>query len=343
MRTVAFAWPGLPDYAARCIRAFVDRHPDDRVVVVGTKPSVPIKGMEASLGNDVLWINGADPSISWQRLGSPVPDALIVGGAFLPALRRLADECFSRDRRVLLASDQNWTGSIRQRLIDPLRMRLNRIHSYSGILVPGESGEEYYSRTVGHGRIFQGLYGADPSVFHGGVSLPERPKLFVFVGQFIARKNVIGLAKAFIRFSSRHPEWRLRLCGSGKQRKEIPTHSKIEILDFVQPQGLADIYRQARCLVLPSVEEHWGVVVHEAALSGCALALTKRVGAAQDLAHPLNSALFEARSDVAIEQALEKLASWSDKEWSNAECISRDLAKKFGPAVFSDSIARALM
>ena len=62
---------------------------------------------------------------------------------------------------------------------------------------------------------------------------------------------------------------------------------------FVQPEALAAEYSQARIFCLPSVDEHWGLVVHEAALSGCVLALSERVGAAEDLLGDDNGVRFD--------------------------------------------------
>ena len=39
---ICFAWPGFPQYASRCIAAFV-RKSQERVVVVATVPDVPVR------------------------------------------------------------------------------------------------------------------------------------------------------------------------------------------------------------------------------------------------------------------------------------------------------------
>ena len=86
--------------------------------------------------------------------------------------------------------------------------------------------------------------------------------------------------------------WELELYGSGPLRDELnrtieqseqSNNRTIHLHDFLQPEELAAKYREARIFCLPSLEEHWGLVVHEAALSGCALLLSNRVGAAEDL------------------------------------------------------------
>lgn len=342
MSKIAFAWPGLPDYASRCIRAVIDRH-GVPVPVIGTRPGVPIEGMEDSLGQEIHWIDGKDVDITWEKLGLSPPAVLIQGGYFLPAFNSLGRQCRARGGKVVLTSDLNWTGRLRQRLLDPLIVRVKTQQKFDGFFVPGRSGQRYYQQVLGAVAFtVTGLYGADPVLFNNGAPLVDRPKTFLFVGQFIPRKNVLGLARAFIRFAADHPDWNLRLCGSGEQRGEVPMHLRIRIENFVQPPQLAELLREARCLVLPSLEEHWGLVVHEAALTGCALALTDVVGAGDDLARPQNSVLFPAGDDVAIERALRDIAAWDTAQWQSAERVSRDLAREFGPEPFADAVDEIL-
>ena len=108
----------------------------------------------------------------------------------------------------------------------------------------------------------------------------------------------------------------------------------------MQPREISAAMRDARCLVLPSIKEPWGLVVHEAALSGCALALSTSVGSAADFAEPANSVLFKPGSVDAIEAALHEIDSWDSYHWSAAEAASIRLASKFGPQTFADSVDR---
>lgn len=340
MISMAVTCVGLPDYMARCIRALIEDG-DGPVEVVATRPSVPIEGMERSLGKPVHWIDGDRAGLGWSELGLEPPRVLLQGGYYLPAFRSLAEEVLENGGKVVLGSDNNWQGGLRQRFIDPLRHRLLLRRNFDGVMTPGAAGIRY-SRAMGYGAdcIAPGLYGADPALFNGGPPLVERPRTFLFVGQLIPRKNVIGAAAAFERAAGDLEGWNFEICGSGMQRAEIPRHPAIRVRDFVQPPQLAELMRQARCLVLPSLEEHWGVVVHEAALSGCALVLTDVVGAAPDLACGENAVLIPPGDDAAIERALREIASWSDARWVTAEATSRALGAEFGPHRFSTELRR---
>ena len=340
MTSIAVTWVGMPDYTARCIRTLIDEF-DGRVEVVATRPNVPIEGMERSLGQPVHWIDGQRRGLSWSDLGLERPDFMLLGGYYLPSFRSLAEEVRKAGGKVVLGTDNNWQGTLKHRFVDPLRHRLLLRHRFDGVMTTGQSGMRY-SRAMGYraDRIVPGLYGADPVLFNGGPPLAARPKSFLFVGQLIERKNVLGTALAVSRLAGDHPGWALQICGSGPLRDVLPQHPAIHILDFVQPPQLAELMRGARCLVLPSLEEHWGVVVDEAALSGCALALSRAVGAADDFARDDNAVLFPPGDDIAIERALRQMIAWDDVRWEKAEATSRALGAEFGPHRFSRELRR---
>jgi len=334
---IAFAWPGLPDYAARCIRAVIDRQ--IHVTVIGTRPEVPIEGMEASLGQQVRWIDGHDIPLTFEKLGLDPPEIFFCGGYAVPAMRSLTADCNERGIPVILLSDNYLHGSLMSRAAVALRHRLILRRRYSGIFVPGEAGRAY-ALAMGYrpAQIRTGLYSADPTLFHDGPPLCDRRKRFLFVGSFIDRKNVLVLTEAFIRFAQSHPDWELCLCGSGPLKARIPEFDRILVHDFVQPHQLAEMMQEARCLVLPSLKEHFGLVVHEAALSGCALALSDAVGAGADLATADNAIVFHNGDTAAIQRTLDKMAGWSDAQWRRAERNSVDLAARISPGHFANSI-----
>lgn len=338
MQSIVFSWSGLPDYAARCIRSVIDRHPGV-VSVIATRPVVPIEGMEESLGQDVFWLDGSRHDLTWADFGLRSPDLFFQGGYYWPAFNALGAQCRRHGGKVVCLADTAWQGSLRQMFIDPVRHRAVLRSKFNGLFVPGLSGLRH-ARCMGYSPVstLSGLLGADPALFSAGKSLANRPKTFLFVGRLEPIKNVLGLVAAFKRFSASRPDWRLKICGSGSQREGIELHPRIQIDDYLQPADVAKAMQEARCLVLPTLREAWGLVVHEAALSGCALALSTSVGSAADFADPANSVLFKPGSVDAIESALHKIASWDDEKWKSAEATSLRLSSKFGPQAFADSV-----
>lgn len=339
---IAFSWNGLPQYAARLLRAAIEQLGGNAIPVIGTRPSVPVKGMEAALGQTVYWIDVDSPK-SWAELNLAVPKLFFQSGWAYPGFNKLGAEVKAKGGKVIGLSDANWRGDFRQKVLGPLAFRLQKRRLFDAMIVPGQSGQRLM-RYFGFPdeRVFTGMYGADPALFGGGEPLRARPKSFLFVGQFIDRKNVLKLSQAFIRFYDDHPDWTLRLTGSGELRDMIPQHPAIIIEDFVQPEHLAERYRQARFFVLPSKVEAWGLVVHEAALSGCGLVLSKTVGSGYDLADTQNAIRFEPSTVDKLEAALRSAAARSDDQLALIEARSRNIARGFGPEKFAQSCTEAM-
>jgi glycosyltransferase involved in cell wall biosynthesis len=323
---IGFSWAGLPDYAARCIGHFISRY-DGKVTILATRPNVPIEGMEESIGCEVRWIDERTENIKkWSDVGSEIPDLFFQSGVFVNTFNRLGDECRFSKKPVVLLSDNNWTGSFSQSIIQPLRHRLLLRKKFFGVFVPGKSAKKY-SVKMGYSdsKVLCGMYGADPILFGGGIPSAERKKTMIYVGQFVRRKNVCAMAKAFARFSNDYPQWNLIMCGSGELKNSIIEHKNITTQDFVQPEILAEMLRQARCLVLPSLEEHWGVV-------------SDAVGASADFACPDNSIIFKAEDENSIYRSFCHFANLEAKDWHIAEKASRSLASDFGPKSFADTV-----
>lgn len=336
--TVAFTWSGLPDYAARCIRVFAASYPG-RVDVIATRPVVPLVSVENTLGSTVVWISGLEQKLSWERLGLPTPHVFIQGGYSVASFRSLGSAVKRKNGYVICMSDAAWRKKWRQRLIDPIRHQLIIGPSLDGWLVPGESGRQYAAK-MGYSplAVWDGMLAADPNLFFSDRLLAARSKIIAFVGRVEHIKNILGLIDAFQTFSGTNPDWWLHIYGEGQLSGLIPAHPRIRRFGFLQPAELSVELRNVRCLCLPSFKEPWGLVVHEAALSGCALALSKEVGAVDDLAGEKNALIFNPTDRNDLLRALQSMTEWDDERWNSAQQESLELSKKFNPSRFSDSV-----
>ncbi len=333
--SVSFMWPGFPDYAARSIRHFIAQS-QCNVSVIATKPQIPIGGMENSLGQAVVWVDGTDKTLTWEKLSLHKPHIVFQGGWSEPAFNILSEHARRSGAKIILMNDQNWRGGFRQHVLDPVRYRLFHRKKFDATLVPGKSAERF-AHAVGFSKnkIAKGVYGADPQVFSVRTPLHLRSKKFIFVGQLIARKNILALVEVFLKLVKLCPEWSLEIVGNGALADKLSAHPQISIHGFMQPKKLALLLQNSRCLVLPSHDEHWGVVAHEAVCCGCALALSRAIGSAADLANYENSVSFRSTNSVDMFEALHKITKWTDDEWRRAEATSLRFAENFGPAVFS--------
>lgn len=334
MIPVAFSWNGLPQYAARQLAAASADLGQD-CPVVGSRAQVPVRGVEGALGRPVHWVDASRPS-TWGELGLDVPRVFFQSGWAYPAFNALGDEVRASGGKVCLLMDNNWRGTFRQ-MLGAIWFRLFQRHKFEAVLVPGKSGRRL-ARWYGmpDEAIFEGMYGADPQLFFNGPPLANRPKRIIFVGQYIERKGCVPLARAFASIAHRLPGWELCMYGSGPLQSNIPAHPQIKVHGFVQPEKLGELYRESRIFALPSVTEAWGLVVHEAALSGCQLLLSDAIGSAPDFATPLNARTFLTGNEKALSEALLALASEADL--SAAQKCSLTMAKSHGPHVFANQI-----
>lgn len=328
MNRIAVAWNGLPHYAARLLRAGIERV-EEPVHVLGSRPSVPIEGMEEVLGQPIHWID-SETSQSWTELDVPVPDLFLHTGWRYPGFNSLGQGVREQGGRVVSMIDNRWKNTMRQ-WGGAVLFRFRYRRWFDAVWVPGASGHRL-CRFLGMSDedIYEGLYGADPKIFTEGPPLHEREKVLLFVGQLIPRKGIDLLLQAFRRFRSDHPDWRLQIIGEGKV--DIPSSEPgLTRLGFLQPHDVGRKMRESRFLVLPSREDHWGLVVHEAALSGCGLLVSENVGAAPDLVTSENGVVYQAGSVKPLQEAMEKAAHAGDDWLYKAFRTSRSLGGNFGP------------
>ena len=333
---LAFGWNGLPQYGARLLAAAF-RAVGHSFPVVASRPEVPIQGMEEHLGSQVDWIDPRVPA-SWHDLQRPVPQVYFQPGWAYPAFNRLGDEVRANGGRVCLVFDNNRTGALKQRA-GAVAFRATQLRRYSAAFVPGKSGRDL-ARAMGFPaeKIWTGLYGADDGLFTPSVPLRNRPKVILFVGQYIQRKGCVPFAEAFASVSNAIPDWEIHLYGQGEWRSRIPLHPQIKVSGFTQPEDLAGLYQNARVLALPSFHESWGLVVHEACLTGCQLLLSDRIGSAADFATPENALLFRPGQQDAMSRAILEIANRSASALDRAEASSLEVARTHGPSVFARNV-----
>ena len=251
--------------------------------------------------------------------------------------------------RVIAMVDNNFNFSFGE-VIKAIRFRAFLRQKYDGFLVPGKSAKRllmFYG--VSERDIGTNLYSADSTIFANGMALSERLKRIVFVGQLCERKNVLTLLDAFVLSGIYKEGWTLSYFGSGPLRDELISRiakqkmgNSVEVNAFKQPEQLAEEYRRSCGFVLPSVEEHWGLVVHEAALSGCLLLLSDCVGAAADLATERNAILFNPTVVSSIAKAFVKMTTFDNLRLKECQYESLRLARKISIGGFVESLQSLL-
>ncbi len=121
---------------------------------------------------------------------------------------------------------------------------------------------------------------------------------FLAVARFVEKKNLSLALAAYARFRAASPDSprRLHLCGGGALEPQLRAEAAaLGIADHVRFTGFASqaevagFMAEALCLLLPSREEQWGLVVNEALAHALPLLVSENVGARDTLVHNLEN------------------------------------------------------
>jgi glycosyltransferase involved in cell wall biosynthesis len=142
---------------------------------------------------------------------------------------------------------------------------------------------------------------------------------YLFVGRFIESKGLDVLLEAFRRLD-RGELW---IAGDGPLRATVEAaavpNPRIRLLGHLDGAALAEVYPQSDVLVVPSLYEPWGLVVHEGLAYGLPVIVTDQVGAGDDLIDPgTNGYVVPAGSSEPLAEAMHAVATWAPEQWEAA-------------------------
>lgn len=122
---------------------------------------------------------------------------------------------------------------------------------------------------------------------------PWAQRAFVAVARYVPKKNLAFLIAVYAKFREMDPlsPRRLVLCGGGPLESELRSKAAelgveewVDFTGFVGQSSVASYLASALCLLLPSTEEQWGLVVNEALAFSLPVILSSNVGAIDSLA-----------------------------------------------------------
>lgn len=119
---------------------------------------------------------------------------------------------------------------------------------------------------------------------------------FLFCGQLINRKNILNVIEAFSSINDSNIN--LNILGSGELINEVKQFAKkdlrINLLGFVEPKDIYNIYTNNDIFILPSLDDGWALVINEAMASSMPIIGTKEVGAIEEfIIHKENGFICE--------------------------------------------------
>ncbi len=282
-RRYLFLYTRLPDYFYCCVEHLLKMVSGAEATIVcypkdNSAPYEYAAGSNISIISKQNFLRGHDPFTEIK------PDLVYVAG--------WGDKEYNQKLRqwrglvpVIMGMDNPWKATLRQYAAVTLAQLFGRKRS-DYIWVPGYPQYEF-ARRLGFApaRILKGLYCADVQKFKKTDT--ERKKRILFVGRMVDYKRPGWLLEAFVGLLEQYPElgdWELQMVGNGPLQEALQEKYRgvrqVSFISFVQPAELVKYYREAAVFCLPSMHEHWGVVVQEAAAAGLALLLSDTCGAA---------------------------------------------------------------
>ena len=200
----------------------------------------------------------------------------------------------------------------------------------------GTHNRNYYLlRGVKKEAIIEGYYAVDNTALlnkGANVKIVEKSEKvrMMYVGKLTKRKRIDFLINSFISSKLLREKANLEIVGDGELGEYVADHQCENIIwhGFQGQDSLMSYLREADVLVIPSVNEMWGLVVNEAMLSKCAIIASDQVGSAIDLVNNNeNGYIFKADCGQELVKSLERVVNLSVDELSEYQNKSLEIIK----------------
>ena len=247
------------------------------------------------------------------------PSLFVVSGWQDKTYLRLCLKYRRSGPKIIVGFDDQWHSQIHQQLallIGKLRLfHLFFTHAWVAGIYQFE-----YARKLGFRKteVINDLYSADLDLYHSE-SQPAVGNLEANTILIVARlekvKGLDLLAQAWTQSEYRKGNWRLKICGTGSLEQRLTGIDGIDLLGFMSPSHVKKEIQSAKFVLLPSIREPWGVVIHEYLSMGKPVITTNIVGAASTfLIHGFNGFKYESKNITALVKVLNKAFSMEEAE-----------------------------
>ena len=183
-------------------------------------------------------------------------------------------------------------------------------------------------------------YGVRLDTFHRSTPPPDIRERFevIFAGQVSLRKGIPYLLEAFARV--RHPHKRLRIIGAMNPAfksvlARLPQQS-VEFLGAVPQAELARIMGESHVLVLPSVEDGFGLVMGQAMNCGCPVIASTNTGGEDLFSDGEEGFTVPIRDVAALTDRMERLVQQPSLQARMSDASMRRIATLGGWDEYGD-------
>jgi glycosyltransferase involved in cell wall biosynthesis len=281
-----------------------------------------------------------------SEINSFQPDLILVSGR-MDSLYLKVLLVYKGEIPIVSGFDSQWENNIKSYLKISLRKRL--FHKYFDyIWVPGYR-QYYFARMLGfkNSQILKSLYSGNFDLFCKRIqpSFKDTSEsiYILFVGRVELIKGVDVLLLAFNYLIKKYPNIKLVIAGNGSLLDSIDSPSIIKLGFLNQVELLNWINNKDIIFCLPSRNEPWGVVVHEAAAAALPIVVSSYVGSLDDFViNNYNGKVLDKLTLNSLVDSLEMLINLSFNERQDMGLRSRNLAAKITPKISAASLRQVL-
>jgi glycosyltransferase involved in cell wall biosynthesis len=284
----------------------------------------------SSFFRDIKWIS-SDKKYTWDQLGLEIPDIYFQSGSNIKSFNYLAKiTSENKNSKLIFCADNIPDSKNITQFLKNLIFKLFFKNKYQYALVPGALSKQFMINLgFNNKEIYTGIYSA-LQIYRTKERIQNRKKQFIYVGQFIERKNLQELCKAFSFVTKNQNNWKLILVGNNNTNsKKLKLNKNIEVINYLSASKLLNLYNESTFFILPSLIENWGLVVHEASKCGCFLILSNKVGSICEFTNKNNTILFNPKSSFSIVNSIKKAISLKNKELIRGSLESQRLSKLY--------------
>ncbi len=343
----AFLMTTVPGYFSVCVEALAAL-PGTQVMLLCEKPKE-----EAPFELDQVTPSRVEMR-AWDSLPAAAevlaaveefaPDVVMITGWQIKQFRHVALKSARKRLRVLLMDNQ-WLRTPKQ-ILGVATSRLY-LHPFFDIaFLPGRN-QQIFARKLGFpdARIWPGAISCDHPLFAAAAEAAtgvERRRSFVFVGRLVPDKGIRTLAEAYREYRERVPDpWGLEVYGAGPLAGLFDGTPGVQVKGFTQPPELAGVCSTAGCLVLPSVFEPWGTVIHEATACRLPVICSTACGGAAHLVEDGSTGYLVKPGDVgSLAGALQRMSGLDDAKRARMGSAGEVLSRSYTPEQWAESFHR---
>jgi glycosyltransferase involved in cell wall biosynthesis len=233
------------------------------------------------------------------------------------------------------------------------RLRPALLKQADAVLVNGASGARYITaQGMSADRVTRIPYTADVAAFSAGSHhrFEDNTISLLYVGLLIPRKGVVGFATTLAVWAARHPHRTIRvhIAGDGPERARLeavwrPHNVELVFLGEVAYSDLPAVYRRSSILVMPTLEDEWGVVVNEAMAAGLPVLGSVYSQAVEELVvHGESGWTFSPDNEHSVMAALDAAFNTSADDRALMSMQARIRALSITPVKVAGDIAGAI-